>query len=87
MSLISNEKFIMCSCHGEGVLLQNFPNEDLLYMSMFYIGKSYKLSWIERIKYVLKVLWTGERFADQLVLSKQETADLVDHLIKVQNKE
>lgn len=86
MNIIPKEKFIACSCHMEGLHMMTFPDENELYMSMFYIGRSYKLSWIERIRYCFKVLWTGEKHADQLILTKKSVADLVDYLIEIQNK-
>ncbi len=86
MNTLPEEKYITCSCHTEGLHMMVFPGEAELYMSMFYIGRSYKLSFLERLKYCLRVLWTGEKHADQLILNKQSVADLVDYLVKIQNK-
>lgn len=79
-------KFISCSCHSEGLHIASFPAESQVYISMYYIGKGHRLTWWERIKYCWHVLYKGEQYLDQLILDKQGVADLVDHLIDLQNK-
>ena len=73
----SREKFIKCSCHGEGMLLTKFDDEEELYVSFWREGiNPVKLTWWMRLKLCYLALFKGNYYEDQLILSKEEAMKL-----------
>ena len=73
----SREKFIKCSCHGEGMLLTKFDDEEEIYVSFWREGiNPVKLTWWMRLKLCYLALFKGNYYEDQLILSKEEAMEL-----------
>ena len=72
--------FFKCECNSEGVLIES--DDDFYYISLF--NKYYhdgKLCLIDRIKYGIKVLFTGKIYSDQVVINKLEGRNIANFLL------
>ena len=75
--MADQEKFIKCSCHGEGMLLTKFDGEEEIYVSFWREGLNpVKLTWWMRLKLCWMALTKGNYYEDQLILSKEEARQL-----------
>ena len=75
----SQEKFIKCSCHSEGVLLTKFDAEEEIYVSFWKEGiNPVKLTWWMRLKLCWMALTKGNYYEDQLVLNKESAKELAE---------
>ena len=75
--MADQEKFIKCSCHGEGMLLTKFDGEEEIYVSFWREGiNPVKLTWWTRLKLCYLALFKGNYYDDQLVLRKEEARQL-----------
>ena len=75
--MADQEKFIKCSCHGEGMLLAKFDDEEELYVSFWREGiNPVKLTWWMRLKLCYLALFKGNYYDDQLILSKESAKEL-----------
>lgn len=84
---MNNTKTIRCSCYHELLHLDWDEELQLLDMSVWKpYSTDCKLSWRQRLRYCWQILVGGRPYGDQVVLEKQQIADLVDYLMSVQNK-
>ena len=75
----SREKFIKCSCYGEGMLLTKFDDEEEIYVSFWREGiDPIRLTWWMRLKLCWLTLTKGNYYSDQLVLSKESAKELTE---------
>ena len=75
----SREKFIKCSCYGEGMLLTKFGDEEEIYVSYWREGMNpVKLTWWMRLKLCYLALFKGNYYNDQLILSKESAKELAE---------
>ena len=73
------EKFIKCSCHGEGMLLTKFDDEEEIYVSFWREGiHPVKLTWWMRLKLCYLSLFKGNYYEDQLILNKESAKELAE---------
>jgi len=75
-------QFFKCSCGSEGLWVeydQSFGTE----MALFHNNPQNR-SWCNRIRLAWNCI-KGKPYADEIILSDQSLADLVDHLINIQN--
>lgn len=56
------------------------------YLTIYATQASLDLTWRDRLRFAWSCL-KGKPYSDQLILSKEELANLVDHLIEIQNKQ
>jgi hypothetical protein len=70
--MADQEKFIKCSCHGEGMLLTKFDDEEEIYVSFWREGLDpVKLTFWMRLKLCYLALFKGNYYEDQVVLNKE----------------
>ena len=80
--MADKEKFIKCSCHGEGMLLTKFDDEEEIYVSFWREGiNPVKLTWWMRLKLCWMALTKGNYYDDQVILSRQKSVELASWLI------
>ena len=83
---MDKEKFFRCDCGGEGLLISQsgcFVNAEI-FLAMFRYGHYCKTPNIfRRLKYAWYHVWTGKRFADDIVLSFTTAKELGEYLIKI----
>jgi len=80
--MADQEKFIKCSCYGEGMLLTKFDGEEEIYVSFWREGiNPVKLSWWMRLKLCWVALTKGNYYDDQVILSRQKSVELASWLI------
>ena len=77
------EKFILCDCKTEGILLSEDKEINLMYLSFFqYSYNPTKMSLYQKLRYCWQVLIKGEPFDDEIVLNKENSRELVKELNK-----
>ena len=77
-----NSTFIKCECHGEGLGVDYFSDDDHYYFSYWGRGLSNKaLSWKARLRYCWQVLYHGKAFEDEIILNAQATNKLCNWII------
>ena len=75
-------KFLNCSCHTEGLIVETVDNE--LYLAMWSLGKyGGKISLQDRLRWCWNILLKGMPWCDEVILHKTE----VKKFIKVLQKE
>lgn len=76
------EEYFKCGCFSEGMLVTNFHDEpDHFYFSYWRLGKSPRKMplWV-RIKYAIKLLFKGDIYEDEVILTRDETKRLKNWL-------
>ena len=74
-----SEKFLKCSCWGEGMLIVRFQGEDEFYFSYWKQGiNPVKLSLWMRLKLCWLALFKGSYFEDEIILDKHTAREMVD---------
>ena len=82
-------QFFLCSCGCDAllahkcVLVDEDPSTAELFLSMWNRGNgkvANKLSWRARVQWVLRALWTGDPYGDEVILTKDTALELRDWL-------
>jgi len=73
-------KFFKCECSAEVVMVES--DGEYYYVSLFnnYYHDG-KISLIDRVKYMVKILFTGKIYSDQIVMNRQEAKSLTNFLL------
>ena len=80
--MADQEKFIKCSCHGEGMLLTRFDDEEEICVSFWREGiNPVKLTWWMRLKLCWMALTKGNYYDDQIILNRQKSMELAYWII------
>jgi hypothetical protein len=75
--MADREKFIKCDCHGEGILVTKYDDEEEMYFSYWREGMNpIKLSWWMRLKLCYLALFKGNFYNDQVILNKEKAMEL-----------
>ena len=75
--MADREKFIKCDCHGEGILVTKYDDEEEMYFSYWREGMNpIKLSWWMRLKLCYLALFKGNFYGDQVILNKEKAMEL-----------
>jgi len=77
-------KYISCSCESEMIVLEKFPKEEEVYMSLFSRGlnvKRYNLK--DRFRHIWQILKIGFPYTDEIVLSKDRVKELIKALTEL----
>ena len=81
------EKFILCDCKTEGILLSEDEEVNLMYLSFFQYGYNpTKMSLYLKLRYCWQVLSKGKPFNDNIILNKENSKELVKELNKFNKK-
>lgn len=88
----TNEKFLLCNCYGEGLLVIHETYETLVGDEMKIFDKefhfavfrnyTFKPNMWERLKYAWYHLRTGKVYEDQIILDYGKSKQLADFLVK-----
>lgn len=75
-----NQKFIMCNCQSEGLLLTVLEKE--VYLSVYTFGQFQKKpSFWNRLKYCWYHLRTGKKYEDQVIIDFETTDEIAKWLL------
>ena len=75
--MADREKFVKCDCHGEGILVTKYDDEEEMYFSYWHEGiNPIKLSWWMRLKLCYLALFKGNFYDDQVILNKEKAMEL-----------
>lgn len=75
--MADSEKFFKCDCHGEGMFITRFEEEEEFYFS--YWGQGFyprNMGLWQRIKMCWQILWKGEAFEDEIILHKDKAGEM-----------
>jgi hypothetical protein len=71
--------FLKCKCHGHGIELAKYNDEDDVWFSFWHNGFDMDTIW-NRIKFACKFLWNGKIVVDDFVFSDYDCGELIDYL-------
>ena len=77
-----NMKFFNCSCHGEGLIIDENIEDKEIYVSLWsrnYDGK--KLYFTDKVRWMWYILTKGKPYHDEIILTYEEAKKLGNHLI------
>ena len=75
------QKFILCDCHGEGILITKFYKDEGFYFSFWREGiNPIKLSWWMRLKICWMTLTKGNCYDDQVIMNDEKTKEMIHWL-------
>ena len=75
--MADREKFVKCDCHGEGILVTKYDDEEEMYFSYWReVINPIKLSWRMRLKLCYLALFKGNFYNDQVILNKEKAMEL-----------
>lgn len=77
------EKFFLCNCNAEALLLTRFVDGDCkeIYLSIYTVGQfNKKPNFWERLKYCWHHLKTGKIYEDQIVLDFEKAQQIGEWL-------
>ena len=75
-------KTFLCACSSHILTVEHDKDNDLVDIAIFTCGLAD--TWRNRIKWAWYAI-TGNLNTDNIVLSKEQVANLVDELVKIQN--
>lgn len=75
-------KFFKCECYREGIFVQHDVGWGTEFA--FFTNDPTRRPWKNRLRLAWACL-KGRPYADMVILNNQELADLVDHLVEIQN--
>jgi hypothetical protein len=79
--------FIECQCHGEGLGIDYYADDNHYYFSYWSRGfRNGKLSFWQRLRYIFYVLFTGKPFNDELILDGGSANQLRSFLKDIDTK-
>ena len=82
------EKFFLCECSTEVMLITKWTDENEIYLSMFSYGFVHpKPNFWQRLKYAFWHIKTGKKYADSIVLSLEKAKEIGELLIKFSKEE
>lgn len=75
------QKFFVCDCHTEGVLVHKFADEDEIYFSIYTEGTDGKYSdWKSKLRAIWKILKTGHPYEDQFIFSRSKADEFANYI-------
>lgn len=76
-------KFFDCECHTECIELQPEKEDKFIYFSIYkFGGKDRKTPFFTKIKYIWKIIKTGNPYEDQIVLSNQTAKEMAEYILE-----
>lgn len=73
------KNYIPCDCHHEVLNLEHEKGEEEVYFSIYYYS-AFRVPWNIRLRSIWRTLRIGYPYGDQLVLSKENTKELINTL-------
>jgi hypothetical protein len=69
--------FCLCDCKSEILVIEYDHQVKLADLAIYkYAGISNKLSLIQRLRYAIKIIWSGKPYADQIVLTPKQLKEI-----------
>lgn len=73
----TQDKFILCDCNCDALLLSKDEDESMLYISLWSRGRvANRLPFWDRVKWACRMIWDGNPFGDEVVLDKSKVIEL-----------
>lgn len=78
---MANKKlFLLCSCGTETIMIESDRDYKNFYAAFYKLGFTGKLSFKQRLRYIFKVLFSGEPYNDMTVLTIEDIESLYSFL-------
>ena len=70
--------FLLCDCKSEVLVVEYDPSIEMADLAIYENRSAYKnkLSFWQRLRYIYKVLVSGEPYSDQIMLNKAQIKEL-----------
>jgi hypothetical protein len=69
--------FCLCDCKSEILVIEYDHDIQLADLAVYkYAGFANKLSLFDRFRYVMKIIWSGKPYADQMVLTPKQLKEI-----------
>lgn len=81
------EIMYQCSCNGETVSIEQWKDSPEIYLSIWFRGFTYPLTWKQRIRYCWQILRNRKPYGDQIVFTPEVAKHLGEKLIELSNKD
>lgn len=76
--------FILCSCGSEVLYIEYDHDLNLADLAIFTNFYGHKMSWYQKLRYCYNVLFLGQPYYDQIVLSDKDLKNLKDFISTTQ---
>ena len=75
---IQHEKTLMvkCECYSDAIEFQYWPEDKQFYISIWQQGFRRPLGWYQRIRWTIKLLFTGNLWGDSIILSPEKAKEI-----------
>jgi len=78
------QKFIMCACQSESILLEKYCNEQEIYLSLFGRGLNVKrYTFRDKLRHIWQILTKGSPYTDEIVLTSDKAEELAKALTEL----
>lgn len=78
---MTQNKFFLCECSAEALLLTNYDDDKNIYLAIYTCGQfNAKPTIYERLKYCWYHLKTGKKYEDQIILNYDNAQELAEWL-------
>jgi|GEM_PF-2154587 len=76
-----NRCLVRCQCGCTVAVVEQWFDDPQISLALFHWNKCY--SFRERLRYMWRILWRGEPYGDQVVLSHGDAVRMGEHLIRL----
>lgn len=78
------KRFFECECHSEGMLVSKWDDEEQVNFSFWKQGMNpINMTWRDRMRLIWKILYDGQIYDDEVILSDIETKKLIGWLKEI----
>jgi len=74
-----NNIIIKCDCYGHAIELEYNKATNDIEVSLWNLGSVGRvLDWKQRFRWILRIIWTGNPWADMVILSDDKFKDIIN---------
>lgn len=81
------EQYFKCSCSSEILRVAYDDELEQTEFSIWEMQNAHKATLRQRLRWCWRILFEGSPYGDQVIMEKEQVANLVEHLISIQNHE
>ena len=82
---MNKEKILKCSCSSEMIRFAYDDEMETFDVSIWSFQNSHRPYWKDKLRWIWRILTVGSPYGDQVLLEKEQVAELVDYLVEMQN--
>jgi len=81
------EQYFKCSCSSEILRVAYDDELEQTEFSIWEMQNAHKATLRQRLRWCWRILFEGSPYGDQVIMEKEQVADLVEYLVKIQNND